>query len=72
MKPEANAVVQQIGEGQAIPADKMALDIGPKTIELFSEEISDCADDRVERAHGSVRSAGILQGHIQDRARGGG
>src|SRR5271154_357674 len=39
-KPEINAVVQQIGEGQAIPADKMALDIGPKTVELFSEEIS--------------------------------
>src|SRR6201987_4618044 len=41
MKPEANAVVQQIGEGQSIPADKMALDIGPKTIELFSDAISE-------------------------------
>ena len=39
-KPEANAVVQTIAEGQSIPADKMALDIGPKTIELFCEEIS--------------------------------
>jgi phosphoglycerate kinase len=40
MKPEANAVIQQVGEGQAIPADKMALDIGPKTIDLFSDEIA--------------------------------
>jgi phosphoglycerate kinase len=39
-RPDANAVIQQIGEGQPIPADKMALDIGPKTIELFSDEIS--------------------------------
>ena len=40
MKPAANAVIQQVGEGQPIPADRMALDIGPKTIELFTEEIS--------------------------------
>src|ERR1700758_1499812 len=39
IKPEPNVVVQQIGEGQPIPADKMALDIGPKTIELFSDAI---------------------------------
>src|ERR1700747_3036997 len=36
MKPEANAVVQQIGEGQPIPAAKMALDLGPKSIDMSS------------------------------------
>jgi phosphoglycerate kinase len=40
LKPDANAVIQQIGEGQPIPADKMALDIGPKTIDLFVDQIS--------------------------------
>jgi phosphoglycerate kinase len=39
-KPEVNAVVKKIGEGEPIPDNLMALDIGPKTIELFSEEIS--------------------------------
>jgi phosphoglycerate kinase len=39
-KIEANAIVKNIGEGEAIPADLMALDIGPKSIELFTEEIS--------------------------------
>ncbi len=38
-KPEAGARIQNIGVGQPIPADMMALDIGPKSIELFSEEI---------------------------------
>ena len=40
-KMEAGARIQNIGEGQPIPPDMMALDIGPKTIELFSDEISD-------------------------------
>lgn len=39
-KIEANAIVKNIGEGEAIPADLMALDIGPKSIDIFTEEIS--------------------------------
>jgi phosphoglycerate kinase len=39
-KIDLNAVVHTVSGGQAIPATMMGLDIGPKTIELFSEEIS--------------------------------
>jgi phosphoglycerate kinase len=39
-KFDAHAHPEQIGEGQAIPAEKMALDIGPKSVELFSAEIA--------------------------------
>jgi phosphoglycerate kinase len=34
-----DARIQRIGEGQPIPADMIALDIGPKTVELFTSEI---------------------------------
>jgi phosphoglycerate kinase len=37
---DANAVVKTVSEGQPIPDNLMALDIGPKSIELFSEEIA--------------------------------
>lgn len=37
---EANALSRVIGEGQQIPDNLMALDIGPKTVENFSEEVS--------------------------------
>src|SRR5512146_304886 len=40
-KPEANVRTTIIGEGQPIPPDMMGLDIGPKTRELFIEEISE-------------------------------
>ncbi len=39
-KFDANAKPVVIGEGQPIPADHMALDIGPRTIQLFADEIS--------------------------------
>jgi phosphoglycerate kinase len=39
-KFEASAKARSIGEGQAIPAETMALDIGPKSVEKFSQEIS--------------------------------
>lgn len=38
-KVEPSAHVQQIAEGQPIPKDDIAVDIGPKTIEMFASEI---------------------------------
>jgi len=37
---EANASTKVVNAGEPIPAHMMALDIGPQTIELFSEEVS--------------------------------
>lgn len=39
-KIDVNAHVQKVDQGQSIPAGMMALDIGPKTVEIFSEEIA--------------------------------
>ncbi len=39
-KPEPGARIRHIGEGEPIPADMMALDIGQKSIEMFCDEIS--------------------------------
>ena len=39
MKISDDAVTRTVDEGQPIPADMMALDIGPKTVEIFAEEI---------------------------------
>ncbi|MBV8478044.1 MAG: phosphoglycerate kinase, partial [Acidobacteria bacterium] len=39
-KAEVNAIVKQLAEREPVPPNLMALDIGPKTIELFSDEIS--------------------------------
>src|SRR6202158_2945311 len=37
---EARALTKIVGHGEPIPANMMALDIGPETIETFSEEVS--------------------------------
>ncbi len=39
-KLDPNARPEQVGVGQPIPAGKMALDIGPESVELFSAEIA--------------------------------
>ena len=65
-KPEHGARIRNIGEGEAIPADMMALDIGPKTIELFSNEIERRSDHRVERADGRLRNRSICQRDEED------
>ena len=65
-------MVQQIGEGQPIPADRMALDIGPKTIELFSEEISRARTIVWNGPMGVFEVPGFSRGDIQDRSCGGG
>jgi phosphoglycerate kinase len=39
-KIDANAKTTKVAKGQPIPANLMALDIGPETIELFCEEVS--------------------------------
>jgi phosphoglycerate kinase len=39
-KVDANARPQKIDQGQPIPANLMALDIGPKTVEAYAEEIA--------------------------------
>ncbi len=40
-KPEATQRPTIVGEGQPIPPDMMGLDIGPKTCEMFADEISE-------------------------------
>ncbi len=46
------------------PDNMMGLDIGPKTVQLFSKEIAGGEDDCVERADGYVRKTTVRAGHV--------
>ena len=39
-KLDGTGTIRTVSAGQPIPAEMMALDIGPKTVELFAEEVS--------------------------------
>ena len=49
------------------PANLMALDIGPKTIELFAEEIARARTILWNGPMGVFEISPVLQGHVQDR-----
>ena len=70
-KVDASAAIQTISADQPIPANLMALDIGPKTVELFSEEISSARTIVWNGPMGVFEIAAIRQGHVPDCAGGG-
>ena len=61
-KIDANARVTKVDQGQAIPANLMALDIGPKTVEMFSEEIS----RRAHHSYGMGRWGCLKCSHFRE------
>ena len=70
-KVAADARTQACRRRPAIPADKMALDIGPETIELFAEEIGAGKTIVWNGPMGVFEIDAIRQRHHEDR-RGGG
>ena len=66
-KVAADARIQQIGEGQAIPADMMALDIGPKSVELFAAEIGTARTIVWNGPMGVFEIDALRQGNQEDR-----
>ena len=66
MEEGAEAEVVRVDE---IPPDKMGLDIGPRTVELFEEHISGRENHILERPDGGIRDRRLRQGHGGRRPR---
>ena len=71
MLPVDHAVAPEFkGGGEAkyvdtIPEGMMALDIGPKTVEMYSDVIRVGEDNHLERSDGCVRDASVRYGHCR-------
>jgi len=63
---EASASPKIVKPGEPIPANMMALDIGPQTIETFSEEVSRARTIIWNGPMGVFEFARVRQGHLQD------
>ena len=63
---EVGRPAQDAGVSRApIPAGFEGVDIGPKTIALYAEEIATAGDGDLERPGGLVRAAGVQHGHAR-------
>ena len=69
---EAGALTKIVGHGEPIPANMMALDIGPQTDRDIFRRGSPRPHHRLERPHGRFRIAALRQRHLQDRPSRGG
>ena len=65
MLPVDHVVVTELKEGapnevvETVPAGKMGVDIGPRTIEQFSKAIAGAKTSNLERTNGRVRKAAV-------------
>ena len=59
----AGAPSETLDVGDPAIGDRMGVDIGPKTIELYARDDQRREDRRLERTDGRVRDSGVRQGH---------